>query len=481
MSYNILIGGFIRSDDLETARKVFDEMPERNLASWNAMVTGMTHFGLDEEGLELFANMRKEGFRPDEFSLASALRCSAGLRDLSSGRQIHSCIIQSGFEYDLCVGSSLAHMYMKCGCLEEGETVLKGMPILNVVSSNTIIAGRVQNGDSEGAIAHFHLMKAAGLAPDEVTFVGVISSCSDLAFLCQGQQVHAQVIKAGADSVVPVRSSLVSMYSRCGCLRDSAQVFYDSDESDFVLWSSMIAAYGFHGHGQEAVELFEKMVRRGTEPTEVTFLSLLYACSHSGLKDKGMEYFNLMKQKYGLEPSLKHYTCIVDLLGRSGCLEEAEAMIRSMSHRADGVIWKTLLSACKTHKNAEMAESVAEHVLRLDPEDSASYVLLSNIHASGERWGDVSEVRRTMKERKVRKEPGISWVELKGELHQFSMADRSHPRQREIDEFLGELMGKIGNVVMFLISAWFCTTWMMRRKNAVWLSTVRSLPLPLRC
>nr|UPT48987.1 pentatricopeptide repeat protein AaPPR1260 [Agave angustifolia] len=377
MSHNILIGGFIRNDDLETARKVFDEMPERNLASWNAMVTGMTHFGLDEEGLELFANMRKEGFRPDEFSLASALRCSAGLRDLSSGRQIHSCIIQSGFEYDLCVGSSLAHMYMKCGCLEEGESVLKGMPILNVVSSNTIIAGRVQNGDSEGAIAHFHLMKAAGLAPDEVTFVGVISSCSDLAFLSQGQQVHAQVIKAGADSVVPVRSSLVSMYSRCGCLRDSAQVFYDSDESDFVLWSSMIAAYGFHGHGQEAVELFEKMVRRGTKPTEVTFLSLLYACSHSGLKDKGMEYFNLMKQKYGLEPSLKHYTCIVDLLGRSGCLEEAEAMIRSMPHRADGVIWKTLLSACKTHKNVEMAESVAEHVLRLDTQAPFSPFFLS--------------------------------------------------------------------------------------------------------
>ncbi|ONK62095.1 uncharacterized protein A4U43_C07F310 [Asparagus officinalis] len=443
MSSNILIGGLIHNDDLDTARKLFYEMPERNLASWNAMVTGLTHFGLDEEGLGLFARMREEGFRPDQFSLASALRCSAGLKDIGSGRRIHSYIIQSGFERDLCVGSSLAHMYMTCGCLEEGEKVLKGMPVLNVVSSNTVIAGRVQNGDSEGALAHFRLMKAVGLAPDEVTFVGAISSCSDLASLCLGEQVHALVIKAGAHSVVAVRSSLVSMYSRCGCLSGSVQVFHESDDSDFVLWSAMIAAYGFHGQGLEAIELFEKMVAAGTEPTHVTFLSLLYACSHSGLKDKCVEYFNLMEQKYGLVPSLKHYTCVVDLLGRSGCLDEAEALIRLMPHRADAIIWKTLLSACKTHNNAEMAERLAERVLTLDPRDSASYVLLSNIRALAERWSDVSDVRRSMKERRVKKEPGASWFELKGQVHQFSVGDRSHPRQREIEVFLRELMARI--------------------------------------
>ncbi|CAL9101155.1 unnamed protein product [Musa textilis] len=428
------------------ARAVFDAMPRRNrnVATWNAMITGLAHFELDEEGLEFFRRMREAGLRPDEFGLGSALRCCAGLKDVGSGHQIHAYVVRNGFEHDMCVGSSLAHMYMRCGCLDDGERVLNGLPTINVISCNTIIAGRAQNGDTEGAVHHFSLMKAVGLSPDHVTFVSVISSCSDLASLGQGQQVHAEVIKAGVDSVIPVRSSLISMYSKCGCLDDSSKIFSESDDgSDLVLWSSMIAAYGFHGHGEEAIQLFDKMVREGTDPSEVTFLSLLYACSHSGLKDKGKEYFDFMMHKYGFKPTLRHYTCMVDLLGRSGCLDEAETLIRSMPIPADAVIWKTLLSACKTHKNAEMAERVAECVLRLDPQDSASYVLLSNIRATTARWIDVSEVRRAMREKRVRKEPGISWVEYKGQVYQFSTGDTSNPRQEEIDQLLEQLLGRM--------------------------------------
>ncbi|KAJ8479761.1 hypothetical protein OPV22_023488 [Ensete ventricosum] len=433
-----------QNGDIHAARKLFDEMPERNVATWNAMITGLAHFELDEEGLEFFRRMREAGLRPDEFGLGSAFRCCAGLKDIGSGHQIHAYVVRNGFEHDMCVGSSLAHMYMRCGCLDDGERVLKGLPIINVVSCNTIIAGRAQNGDTEGAVHHFSLMKAVGLSPDHVTFVGLISACSDLASLGQGQQVHAEVIKAGVDSVIPVRSSLISMYSKCGCLDDSSKIFSESDEgSDLVVWSSMIAAYGFHGHGEEAIQLFDKMVREGNDPSEVTFLSLLYACSHSGLKDKGKEYFELMMHKYGLKPTLKHYTCMVDLLGRSGCLDEAETLIRSMPVPADAVIWKTMLSACKTHKNAQMAERVAESVLRLDPQDSASYVLLSNIRATTARWIDVSEVRRAMREKRVRKEPGLSWVEYKGQVYQFSTGDTSNPRQKEIDQLLEQLLGRM--------------------------------------
>ncbi|WOL08391.1 pentatricopeptide repeat-containing protein [Canna indica] len=443
MSFNILIGGLIQNGDIHAARKLFDDMPVRNVASWNAMITGLAHFELDEEGMEFFLRMRKEGMQPDEFGLGSALRCCAGLKDIGSGRQIHAYIVRNGFERDMCVGSSLAHMYMRSGHLADGERVLKELPVLNVVSCNTVIAGRAQNGDSEGALHHFCLMKAVGLAPDHVTFVSVISACSDLASLGQGRQIHAQAVKVGVDSVVPVRSSLISMYSKCGYLDGSAKIFSESDELDLVLWSSMIAAYGFHGQGEEAIQLFDQMIREGVDPSEVTFLSLLYACSHSGLKDKGKAYFELMTQKYGFKPTLLHYTCMVDLLGRSGCLDEAESLISSLPMPADGIIWKTLLSACKTHKNMEMAERVAEHVLRLDPQDSASYVLLSNIQATTSRWADVSELRRSMKEKRVRKEPGISWVEHKGQVYQFSMGCRSNPRQREIDQLLKELFGRM--------------------------------------
>jgi pentatricopeptide repeat protein len=444
MSWNILVGGYIKNGDLGTARKLFDEMPRRNVATWNAMVAGLANSELNVEGLEFFLAMRRVGMQPDEFGLGSVLRCCAGLRDIVSGRQVHAHVVHSGLDRDMCVGSSLAHMYMRCGFREGGEAMLRTLPSLNSVSCSIMIAGRTQNGDPEGALEYFCMMRGSGVETNAATFVSAISSCSDLAALAQGQQIHAQAIKAGFDKVVPVMTSLVHMYSRCGCLADSERVCCGYNGSDdLVLCSSMISAYGFHGHGQKAVELFKQMISAGTEPNEVTFLTLLYACSHSGLKDEGMDCFELMTKKYGLQPSVQHYTCIVDLLGRSGCLSEAEALILSMPVRPDGVIWKTLLSACKTHKNFDMAERIATRVIELDPHDSASYVLLSNIRATSSRWEDVSEVRKTMRKQNVKKEPGVSWVEFKGQVHQFCTGDKSHSRQKEIDQCLDEIIAKI--------------------------------------
>ncbi|KAL5720590.1 hypothetical protein ACHQM5_013247 [Ranunculus cassubicifolius] len=439
MSSNILIGGFIQNGDLGSAKKVFDEMPERNLATWNAMVAGFTQFEFNEEGMEFFGKMHGMGFGPDEFTLGSVLRGCAGAREMKLGQQIHGYVMKSGFGVYLVVGSSLAHMYMKCGNIREGEKMFQGMPVHNVVAFNTLIAGRAQNGYTEGALDQFNLMKMAGLRPDRITFVSVISTCSELATLCQGQQVHAEIVKSGSDESVSVRSSLVSMYSKCGCLEESRKVFEEFDDDDSVLWSSMIAAYGFHGHGHEAISLFEHMEEKAIEPNDVTFLSLLYACSHSGLKEVGVRYFNLMIDKYKLNPTLKHYNCMVDLLGRSGCLEEAENFINSMPIKPDAIIWKTLLSACKTHKNADIAKRITEDVLRFDPEDAAPYVLLSNIHASANSWADVSAVRKSMKEKNIKKEPGVSWVEMKNQIHQFRRGDKSHPKWMEIDNYLKEL------------------------------------------
>ncbi|XP_059665029.1 pentatricopeptide repeat-containing protein At2g41080 [Cornus florida] len=439
MSCNILIGGYVQNGDLESARKVFDEMGERNVATWNVMVTGLTQFEFNEEGLGLFSKMHELGFLPDDFTLGSVLRGCAGLKDSQAGRQVHGYIIKSGFEFNLVVGSSLAHMYMKSGSLGLGERVIKAMPIQNVVACNTLIAGRAQNGCSEGALEQYNIMKMAGFRPDKITFVSVMSSCSELATLGQGQQIHTEAIKSGVSSVVAVVSSLISMYSRCGCLDDSVKAFSEREEADVVCWSSMIAAYGFHGRGEEAINLFNQMEQEGLEANDVTFLSLLYVCSHCGLKNKGIELFTLMVQQYGLEPRLEHYTCMVDLLGRSGCLKEAEDLITTMAIKADAVIWKTLLSACKIHKNADMAKRIADEVLRIDPLDSASYVLLSNVQASAKRWRDVSVVRKAMRDGGVKKEPGISWLEIRNQVHQFSMGDKSHPQLMEIDRYLKEL------------------------------------------
>ncbi|CAL5342801.1 unnamed protein product [Camellia sinensis] len=414
-------------------------MPERNVVTWNAMVAGMTKFEFNEEGLSLFSQMHGLGFMLDEFTLGSVLRGCASLKDLNAGRQVHGYVVKSGFEFNLVVGSSLAHMYMKSGSLGEGERVIKAMPIRNVVACNTLIAGRAQNWFSEGALDQYNMMKMAGFRPDRITLVSVISSCLELATLGQGRQIHAEAIKTGASTVVGVISSLISMYSRCGCLDESVKAFLEREEADVVLWTSMIAAYGFHGKGEEAIELFNRMDQVGLDANDVTFLSLLYACSHCGLKDKGLQFFNLMIEKYGLEPQLEHYTCVVDLLGRSGRLEEAEGFIRTMPVKKDAIIWKTLLSACKIHKNADIAKRIAEEVLRFDPQDSAPYVLLSNIQASAKRWQYVSEVRKVTRDRRVQKEPGIGWFEVKNQVHQFCMGDKSHPQSMEIDMYLKEI------------------------------------------
>ncbi|XP_024025130.1 pentatricopeptide repeat-containing protein At2g41080 [Morus notabilis] len=439
MSCNIMINCYVQSGDLDSARNVFDEMPQRNVATWNAMVSGLIQFEFNGDGLCLFSEMHELGFLPDEYTLGSVLRGCAGLRSLRAGKQVHAYVMKSGFKFDLVVGSSLAHMYMKSGSLEEGEKVIDSMPIRNVVAWNTLIAGKAQSGHPEEVLDNYNIMKLAGLRPDKITFVSVISSCSDLATLGQGQQTHAEAIKAGACSVVDLTSTLVSMYSRCGCLEDSVKVFVESESMDPVLWSSMIAAYGFHGRGEEAIKLFERMEEEGMEADDVAFLSLLYACSHCGLREKGLEFFDLMVGRYGLKPRREHYACIVDLLSRYGCLEEAEAMIRSMPIKADAIIWKILLAACKIHKNADVASRVAEEVLKVDPQDSASYVLLSNVHASAKRWEDVSAVRKMMRDKNLKKEPGVSWVEIKNQVHQFSRGDRSHPKSKEIDLYLNEL------------------------------------------
>lgn len=443
MSCNIMIKAYLETGDHENAHKLFDEMPERNVATWNAMVTGLIKFGANEESLLLFSRMNVLGFVPDEYSFGSVLRGCAHLRALVGGQQVHAYVMKCGFEFNSVVGCSLAHMYMKAGSLHDGERIIKWMPDCNLVAWNTLMAGKAQNRYFEGVLDHYRMMKMAGFRPDKISFVSVISSCSELATLCQGRQIHAEVIKAGASSVVSVISSLVSMYSKCGSLQDSIKAFSECEERDVVLWSSMIAAYGFHGQGERAIKLFNDMERENLAGNEVTFLSLLYACSHCGLKDKGLGFFDMMVEKYGLKARLEHYTCVVDLLGRSGCLGEAETMIRSMPVIADAIIWKTLLSACKIHKNEEMARRAAEEVLRIDPQDSASYVLLAGIHASAKRWQNVSEVRRAMKDKMVKKEPGISWVEVKNQVHQFRMGDESHPMSMEINQYLEELTSEM--------------------------------------
>lgn len=447
MSCNIMINAYVKSGELESACQVFDEMSDRTVATWNAMIAGAVQYECNEHGLKLFSEMHRSGFRPDEYALASVLRGCAGLRDLPAGNQVHGYIVKYGFGVDMVVSSSLSHMYMKSGRMEEGERVIESMETRNVVAWNTLIAGKAQGGFSKEVLDSYSVMRLTGLRPDKITLVSVITSCSEMATLGRGQKVHAEAIKSGSCSSVSLITALVTMYSKCGSIGDSVRAFEEFNHySDPVLWTAMISANGLHGRGSEAVEMFERMEQKGLmEGNDVAFLSLLYACSHCGMKEKGIEIFDLMVEKYGINPRLEHYNCKVDLLARSGCLEEAEAVIRSMPVKPDAIIWKTLLSGCKTRKNAEMAARVSEEILKLDPNDSALHVLLSNIYASAQRWNDVSEVRKAMKDKSLVHELGVSWVEIKNETHRFHKGgeSKSDPRSVEIYRYLDGLVSEM--------------------------------------
>ncbi|KAL0332169.1 UNVERIFIED_CONTAM: Pentatricopeptide repeat-containing protein, mitochondrial [Sesamum calycinum] len=397
----------------------------------------------NEETLLLFVSMLQSGMEPDEFTYGSVLKACAGGQALHCGREIHGQVIKSGMGLDSFVGSVLVDMYCKCGMMEEAEKLHDRMEEQTLVSWNAVISGFSSNEQSEGAQKFFSRMLENGIKPDNFTYATVLDTCSNVANVGLGKQIHAQIIKQDLQSDVYIISTLVDMYSKCGNMQDSALMFEKSSKRDFVTWNAMICAYAHHGHGNEALQIFGKMQREKIIPNHATFVAVLRACAHIGLVDEALCYFNLMQNDYGLEPKLEHYSSMVDVLGRSGRLIDALKLIQEMPFEADDVIWRTLLSICKMHGNVEVAEKAASALLQLDPQDSSAYVLLSNIYADAEMWSEVSKMRKIMRHGRLKKEPGCSWIEIQSDVHMFLVGDKAHPRCEEIYENLDMLIAEM--------------------------------------
>ncbi|GFP81855.1 pentatricopeptide repeat-containing protein at3g02330 [Phtheirospermum japonicum] len=312
-----------------------------------------------------------------------------------------------------------------------------------LVSWNAIISGFSSIEQSDGAQKIFNCMMEMGITPDNFTYATVLDICSNVANVGLGKQIHAQIIKQDLQSDVYIISTLVDMYSKCGNMQDSVLMFEKSSKRDFVTWNAMACAYAHHSHGYEALRTFEQMQLEKISPNHATFVAVLLACAHIGLIDEALHYFGLMRVDYKLEPQLEHYSSMVDILGRSDRLNDALKLIEEMPFEADDVIWRTLLSIRRMHGNVEVAEKAASALLKLDPQDSSAYVLLSNIYADAEMWGEVSKMRRIMRLGGMKKEPGCSWIELQSEVHMFLIGDKAHPRCEEIYENLNLLTGEM--------------------------------------
>jgi pentatricopeptide repeat protein len=328
---------------------------------------------------------------------------------------------------DLISWNTMMAGYFQHGRLMDAHCLFHGMPEKDVVSWTGMIAGYTQNGHSEEALKLFLKMKQQGINPNRSTFASVLSACASIAALEQGKQIHDHILKTEYSSDVVVGNALVTMYSKCGRINVAYQVFGQMTEQDVVSWTAIITGFAQHGSGKKALELFDRMQQVGIKPNHVTFVGVLTACSHSCLLDEGWQHFYSMTRDYGITPGVDHYACMVDLLGRMGLMTEAEDFIKNMPLQPDPVVWKALLGACAVHRNLEVGERVAKELFKLEPQNSAAYVLLSNIYATTGRWDDVTKVRFMMKNIGVQKEAGCSWIEIKNKVHAFIVGDRSHP------------------------------------------------------
>ncbi|KAL3752928.1 hypothetical protein ACJRO7_000340 [Eucalyptus globulus] len=480
--------------DLRYARAVFARMPRPNCFSWNTIIRALAESDGDAlqqlEALVLFREMVRDGdVEPNGFTFPSVLKACARLGRVEEGRQVHGMVAKRGLDGDEFVLSNLVRMYVLCGAMDdayvlfderivrsggagketnlrrqEGDVVLWNvmvdgyvrmgdlkaardlfdkMPQRSVVSWNVMISGYAQHGLFMEAVEMFREMQMGDVCANYVTWVSVLPAISRLGALELGKWVHLYAEKKGIEIDDVLGSALLDMYSKCGSIEKALQVFEALPKESPKTWNAIIGGLAMHGRAKDALDYFSRMERSGVTPSDVAYIAALTACSHAGLVEEGRSFFNHMTNVVGLEPRIEHYGCMVDMLGRAGLLDEAEELLQNMPMEPDDVILKALLGACKMHGNVEMGKRIARQLMKLSPNDSGSYVALSNMFASQGNWEGVSDIRLKMKEMDIRKDPGCSWIELDGAIHEFLVEDEAHPRAEEIHSMLEEVTSKL--------------------------------------
>ncbi|CAK9856558.1 unnamed protein product [Sphagnum jensenii] len=397
---------YAKCGSMEDAWRVFCKMPSQDVVTWTAMILGYVRCGQGQKALELYKRMQQEGVQPDAVTFVVVLNACASVSALEEGRRTHERIIQSRCESDVFVRTSLIDMYAKCGSMEEASRVFNKLPSRAAVCWNAMIFGHVKCGEGHKALQLFQKMQHEGVQPDPATYVGVLNACAGLRALEEGRRAHQLIMQTGLFNTMP--------------------------SHDVVSWNALLGGFAMHGQGKEALVHFERMCEEGVHPDDITFVCLLSACSHAGFVDEGLRFNALMTTVYRIPAKLEHYTCMVDLLGRAGHLQEAENMIQGMPCKPNAAIWRALLGACRIHGNVEMGERMAKRVLELEPKNAAAFVLLSNLYAATGNLELSESVERQRKERDAKKQPGRTWIEVNDAVHTFVVDDQIHPEMIKI-------------------------------------------------
>lgn len=432
---------YCKCGSLRYARMVFDKMPERNMHSWNILISNYVSSCLFSEAITAFRMLVKMGFRADHYTWPAALKACSGMCDVYMGKVLHCWVIRLGFHEYKIVGTSVLDFYLKIGDLFDARKVFLCMSWKDSVVWNTMISGFGRAGLYKEALNIFRNMIVEGVRKDSMTVAAVLNACAGEGDLIKGKEMHAQVVKSVVfETDIVVLNSLIDMYAKCGCLLASENVFNMMSNLNLVTWTTMISCYGIHGRGDKALLLFKKMKDNGFIPNSVTLTAILACCSHSGLIDEGRRIFNSISSDYGFEPSVEHYACMVDLLGRCGYLEEALELV---DHKELGVtpsVWGALLAGCVVHKNDTIGEIAAGYLFELEPRNTSNYIALCHIYDSLGLKDKVLETRKKMRNLSLIKTPGCSWITVAGKTKRFYGGDCSNTLAQIVCKTLDEII-----------------------------------------
>lgn len=435
---NSLVAFYAKCGRIERARIVFDGLGERSIVSWTSIISGYAQNGQPLEALGIFSLMRKLNVKPDWIVLVSVLKAYTDVEDLGQGRCVHGCLVKMGLEFEPDLVISLTSLYAKSGQVIVARSFFDKMKKPNVILWNAMISGYAKNGHAEKAVELFREMITRSIRIDSITLRSAILACTQVGSLELAKWMDSYISESDYRNHVFVNTALIDMFAKCGSVDFARMVFDRTPNKDVVIWSAMIVGYGLHGRVREAIDAYRSMEKAGVVPNDVTFLGLLTACNHSGLVQEGWELFHHMRD-YGIEPGSHHYSCVVDLLGRAGQLEQAYDFIKKMPIEPGTSVWGALLSSCKIHRNVTLGEYAAKKLFQLDPYEIGHYVQLSNLYASARLWDRVAQVRVLMREKGLIKGLGHSLIEINGKLEAFHVGDKSHPRSKEIYEELESL------------------------------------------
>ncbi|CAA0806787.1 Putative pentatricopeptide repeat-containing protein [Striga hermonthica] len=419
--------------DLRSAHRMFDEMPKRNLVGhWTSLISGYAKLGLAEEVLNLFILMLSENLHPEKETMVSILSACSKLATVYIEKWVNAltqCL--NDIKCDSLardhVNTVLVYLYGKCRKVEKSRELFDRISSdgkRSVLSWNTMIGAYVKNSRPIEALSVFKLMITDYYCvPNHVTMVSVLSACAEIGDFELGKWVHEYMKTEGRKGVlssnVILATALIDMYTKCGDLRSAKHVFTQITSIDVVLYNAMIMGLAVNGEAHEALRLYSRMHDLHLRPNSATFLGALCACSHSGLLQRGREIFHSMIRENSASPGLEHYACYVDLLSRSGFIEEALGVVGSMPMEPNNFVWGALLSGCMLHNRLELAQNVSAMLVAVDPENSAGYVMLSNTLAADSQWRDVLKLRGLMRDKRVGKQPGRSWINVGGVVREF--------------------------------------------------------------